>query len=120
VWPEFDGVLILVGDKKKGAMLRVHGVMMLIGRLIVMGRLCELHVLLLVDSTWDTFFYRNTFFYTVAWLSSEKSGRRSFLAAKQAKRGPSTFNLFKERCAPVIYPFCPKYCPPPSYASKGH
>ena len=33
-----------------------HGVMMLIGLLIVMGRLCELHVLLLVDSTWDTFF----------------------------------------------------------------
>ena len=39
-----------------------HGVMMLIGRLIVMGRLCELHVLLLVDSTWDTFFYRIRFF----------------------------------------------------------
>ena len=39
-----------------------HGVMMLIGRLIVMGGLCELHVLLLVDSTWDTFFYRIRFF----------------------------------------------------------
>jgi hypothetical protein len=53
-------------DGRNKVCLFHHGVMMLIGRLIVMGRLCELHVLLLVDSTWDTFFYRIRFFYTVA------------------------------------------------------
>jgi hypothetical protein len=36
-----------------------------VGRLIVMGRLCEFPFLFLVDSTWDTFF-TGYVFYTVA------------------------------------------------------